>query len=295
MPLTNVRDLVSHADRHGYMVASFKVHGAEEIQAVVAAAADGRAPVILAIDTPGPALLDHEIVIGVAESVAARADVPVAIETVSDVDRRETTAAGRSEDADSDDLEIFLPPEMTSAEMGPAPSWASADRIGIAMFHDDRSALRVGALRKHLQAITDRFDGAVVIDGDLAWSESSFRTLPGLGVAKVNFDRRLRQAMATANRKAAKNVKDDYRRATEYVVAALMREVSACLRRTGCTGRAADVMACTSLEPQNNADDDRVPDYRLAQRYHYGGIARSADAMMRRRSTEYAERPLQVQ
>src|SRR3569832_987724 len=83
MPLTRVRYLVRHAAQHGYLVASFKVHGAEEVQAVVSAAEAARAPAIVAVDVPGSkALLHHDIIIAVAESVTAAASVPIAIEVV---------------------------------------------------------------------------------------------------------------------------------------------------------------------------------------------------------------------
>src|SRR3569832_84549 len=73
MPLTRVRYLVRHAAQHGYLVASFKVHGAEEVQAVASAA----------VDVPGSkAVLHHDIIIAVAESVTAAASVPIAIEVV---------------------------------------------------------------------------------------------------------------------------------------------------------------------------------------------------------------------
>lgn len=84
LPLTRVRHLVRHAARHGYLVASFKVHGAEEVQAVVSAADAARAPAIVAGDVPDSnALLHHDIIIAVAESVTAAASAPIGIEVVS--------------------------------------------------------------------------------------------------------------------------------------------------------------------------------------------------------------------
>src|SRR3569832_3013522 len=53
IPLTRVRYLVRHAAQHGYLVASFKVHGAVVVQAVVSAAEAARAPAIVAVDVPG--------------------------------------------------------------------------------------------------------------------------------------------------------------------------------------------------------------------------------------------------
>src|SRR3569623_3357114 len=83
MPLTRDRYLVRHAAQHGYLVASCKVLGAEEGQAVVSAAEAARAPASVAVDVPGSkALLHHDIIIAGAESVTAAASVPIAIEVV---------------------------------------------------------------------------------------------------------------------------------------------------------------------------------------------------------------------
>lgn len=267
MPLTRVRHLVRHAAQHGYLVASFKVHGAEEVQAVVSAADAARAPAIVAVDVSGSnALLHHDIIIAVAESVAAAASVPIGIEVVSrraqddgvittradsSTFRQSSHAeyasrtpapekADRWHKTDLQDLEMWFPRTVTA---GALPKGAVC-RIGVAAEDCGDEILRPAAIRKHLQNCRDRFNGAFVVDGDLSWPDGTFRALPGMGVVKINFDKRLGQVMGKANRQVAQRAGDHYRLAMDEVLAALADEVTDCLRRAGGTGRAADVLAC---------------------------------------------------
>lgn len=271
MPLTRVRHLVRHAAQHGYLVASFKVHGAEDVQAVVSAAEAARAPAIVAVDVSGStALLHHDIIIAVAESVTAAASVPIGIEVVSrrtqgdgvittradsNTFRRPPHAeyasrtpapakADRSHETDLQDLEMWFPRPVTAAALPKA----AGCRIGVAAEDCREEIVRPAAIRKHLQNCRERFDGAFVVDGDLSWPDGAFRALPRMGVVKINFDKRLGQVMAHANRQVAQRAVDHYRLAMDEVLAALADEVTDCLRRTGGTGRAADVLACTLLD-----------------------------------------------
>lgn len=314
MSLISVRDLVSHARRHGYLAPSFNVHASQEIKALVAAAEACRAPVILAIDTLHSTFLDYGIALTVAGSVAARASVPVAIEAVIDGEsfhdprsamslstqrtllhsfsphtRLHFEATLGADEMNDPDWEFCLPVHVAVEELALARPWANADRLAIALSPGDRNALRPGALRKHTQAIAGHFGGALVVDGDLDWPEATWRVLPQMGVAKVNFDRRLRQAMAKANRQVATRAEDDYRRAMEYVAAALMEEVSACLRRLGATGRAADVIACASFGVTDKANTDKAHHYQPARRYRYDTIVPSSDILDRRRVMSHDE------
>jgi len=268
MPLTRVRYLVRHAAQHGYLVASFKVHGAEEVQAVVSAAEAARAPAIVAVDVPGSkALLHHDIIIAVAESVTAAASVPIAIEVVVSrqaqddgviITRADSSTfkqsshaeyasrtpasakADRWHETDLQDLEMWFPRSVAAAGLHEA----AGCRVGVAAEDRAEEIVRPAAIRKHLQSCRERFNGDFVVDGDLAWPDGTFRALPGMGVVKINFDKRLGQAMAQANRQVAQRAGDHYRLAMDEVLAALADEVTDCLRRAGGTGRAADVLAC---------------------------------------------------
>src|SRR3569623_1426087 len=210
LPLTRVRDLVRLAACHGYLVASFKVHGAEEVQAVVSAADAVRAPAIVAVDVPGSnALLHHDIIIAVAESVTAAASVPLAIEVVSRraqddgviitrADRSTFGQSGHAEyaprtpapakadrwhETDLQDLEMWIPRSVTAAALPEA----AGCRIGVAAEDRAEEIVRPAAIRKHLQNCRERFNGDFVVDGDLAWPDGTFRALPAMGVVKIYF------------------------------------------------------------------------------------------------------------
>jgi fructose/tagatose bisphosphate aldolase len=274
MPLARVRDLVRHASRHGYLVASFKVHGADEVQAVVNAAEAVRAPAIVAVDERGSALLRCDIALAVAESVAAAAAVPIAVEVVSHArdggligSRTDGIVADafspggntspydlaeerdRMHEADAPDCEMWFALPAAAAEIAEAA--AAGCRLGLSAGGTGDAELRPAVLRKQLQSLRARHQAALVADGDLPWSSSAFRSLPGLGIAKINFDKRLAQVMAKANRRAAQKTGDQYRVAMKETFAALTEEVIECLHRAGGSGRAADVMACAGddLEP----------------------------------------------
>jgi fructose-bisphosphate aldolase class II len=298
MPLTSVRDLVQHASRHGYMVASFTVHGAEEIQAIVTAAEANRAPAIVAVDIPGTALANRDVCITVAESVAARAAVPIGIEIISmpalhtpPVFRHATHIRATGGDSVSEedtipcDLEVWLP----TAEW--PDSAAEVDRIGVDVCDDKGRTPGSADLRKQLQAFSKRFDGPLVVDGDASWRHGVFYSLPNMGVSKINFDRCLRKTMAQANRRVAQKAGDDFRCAMDHVSAALVAEVTACLRRTGGTGRAADVMACAPNSVKQ--DDQDAPDPRF-QRHDErcvpaGLVQRAGTRLSRMRAVERDE------
>jgi len=281
MSLTRVRHLVRHAAQHGYLVASFKVHGAEEVQAVVSAAEAARAPAIVAVDVSGSTALHHDIIIAVAEAVTAAASVPIAIEVVSRraqddgviITRADSSTFRPSSHAeypsrtpapakagwhetDFQDLEMWFPRSMTAAALPEA----AGCRIGVAADCGDE-IVRPAAMRKHLQNCKERFSGDFVVDGDLSWPDGTFRALPGMGVVKINFDKRLGQVMAKANRQVAQRAGDHYRLAMDEVLAALADEVTDCLRQAGGTGRAADVHACA------------LPDEKQPVRQAHGGVS----------------------
>lgn len=269
MPQTNVRDLVQHASRHGYLVSSFTVNGADEIQAVVTAAEANRAPAIIAVENPSGSFVDPETRIAVAASIIARATVPVAIEVVSGTgsDQRRVawpahasnvaleglTADDRA--AVACDVEAWAPADGCCGSM-------AADRFGVAFDDEGKKCLQIGLVRNTIERIRYHFDGPLVVNGDLAWRDGTLPALPRLGVAKINFDRRLRRSMARANRSIAQKAGDDFRCAMDHVAAALIAEVTECLRNTGATGRAADVIACAARvykHPQHHTARQLAP------------------------------------
>lgn len=268
MPLMRVRDLVKHASRHGYLVASFKIHGVEEAQAVVNAAETARASAIIAVDEQSPVMLRREITLAIAESLASSSSVPIAVEVVSHAqDRGLTSSRADSASASLSTAAVSMSPDASTAEsvavsesetddwdreMWFASPAAAAEfsqaahagcRLGLIACDVDETGLRPAALRKQIQNMQMRHQVALVVDGDLRWSNATFRSLAGLGVTKVNFDKRLGQLMAKTYRRAAQKAGDHYRSAVEETFTALTGEVIEWLRRAGGSGRAADVMA----------------------------------------------------
>jgi fructose/tagatose bisphosphate aldolase len=285
MPLLRVRDLARHAARHGYLVASFKVHGAEEAQAVVNAAEAARAPAIIAVDEQGPVLLRHEITLAIAESLAASASVPIAVEVVSPArehglissrtDSVPTLArkapaaaagAGALQETEAWDREIWFATPEAAAEQAKAAQ--AGCRIGLLAGEVGEAGLRPAMLRKQLENLSLHRQITLVVDGDLPWSNATFRSLPGLGVTKVNFDRRLGLLVTKAYRRAAHKAGEHYRAAVEETFTALTEEIVEWLRRAGASGRAADVTAC--------APEDEPAAARPHAAYDDRGIARLA-------------------
>ena len=274
MPLARVRHLVKHASVHGYLVVSFTVRRIEEVQAVVNAAETARAPAIIAVEGQCSTFLDNDIKLAVSASVAASASVPIAVEVVSQV-RQGTLISSRSDGAavhvfsPTEDAALYAAsrsavrqqdPEQADCEMwfdwpgsvAIPETCAAGCRLGVAVGETGTALLRPAAFRRQLQALNQRHDGPLVIDGDLPWSSGTFRSFVTLGVAKINVDKRLGSVMAKANRRAAQKVGDHYHLAVEETISALTAEVSECLRRAGGSGRAADVLACA-------ADDEPDP------------------------------------
>jgi fructose-bisphosphate aldolase class II len=75
MPIIDMKDMLKHACRNGYAVGSFDISSMEVLQAVMGAAEQHRAPVILEIpDGEG-----CELIMEAAEAAARRASVPAAL------------------------------------------------------------------------------------------------------------------------------------------------------------------------------------------------------------------------
>lgn len=292
MPLTTVKDLMRHAAGHGYLVASFKVNGADEVQAVVNAAEAARAPAIIAVEEQGHAALLHDIALVAAKSLAAAASVPIAVELVSRPQRdgpvgsRIDGAAVRASSAVAKasfdevpngddpphepgeaDRELWF--ELPEAAAALAEATAAGCRVGVIVADSGPAAQRLATLRRHLKALAARDPGPMVADGDLPWTNGAFRSLPALGAAKINFDTRLAQVMAKANRRAAQRAGDRYRLAVEETIGALKDEVVECLRRAGSSGRAADVLAF-------EAEDEPECRHAASRESHFERTARRA-------------------
>lgn len=79
MPLVTSKDMLRAAQLHGYAVAAFNIENMEMAQAVVEAATEARAPVILQTTPSTVGYASVALFAGIAKALAARADVPVAL------------------------------------------------------------------------------------------------------------------------------------------------------------------------------------------------------------------------
>ena len=79
MALVNMRDMLSHAHRHGYAVAAFDLVSLDFLEAIIKAAEASRAPVILSLAESHFEYFDFELAMAATEAAAKRTPVPVAI------------------------------------------------------------------------------------------------------------------------------------------------------------------------------------------------------------------------
>ncbi|MFZ0470896.1 MAG: class II fructose-bisphosphate aldolase, partial [Thiogranum sp.] len=79
MALVNMRDMLSHAHRHGYAVAAFDLVSLDFLEAIIKAAEACRAPVILSLAESHFEYFDFELAMAATEAAAKRTPVPVAI------------------------------------------------------------------------------------------------------------------------------------------------------------------------------------------------------------------------
>jgi fructose-bisphosphate aldolase class II len=260
--------LVTHAHKHGYLVVSFKVFSSETIQAVVDAAERDRAPVILAIEVPSTTFIDHRLTIATAESAAERALVPIAIELLCGGDGWDETVpsgrfsslsfyphrAGDSEDAmrrmrcvlankqlRGKTIEGWLP--IGAVDIAESPYAAAVDFVGVDLRSDNtRNSVGAATLRRYIAALTASRSQPLVVCADSNCLEKLARSLPLLGVAKVNVSDGLTNVVATQPHRHRNTHSENFWDSAERMFGALVDYVSRELRRWNSSGRAADVL-----------------------------------------------------
>ncbi len=79
MPLVDMRDMLNHAYRNGYAVGGFELTSLDFLDAIIRAAENCRAPVILNLVEFHFEHYDFELIMAAAEKAARRATVPVAL------------------------------------------------------------------------------------------------------------------------------------------------------------------------------------------------------------------------
>ena len=80
MPLVNMRDMLYHAYENNYAVGAFDLVSLDFLEAVISAAENCRASIILSIAEPHFAHYDFELMLPAVEAAAKRASIPVSIQ-----------------------------------------------------------------------------------------------------------------------------------------------------------------------------------------------------------------------
>jgi fructose-bisphosphate aldolase class II len=80
MALVNMRDMINHAYENNYAVGAFDLVSLDFLEAVIGAAEQCRASIVLSIAEPHFEHYDHELLLSAVELAARRASVPVAIQ-----------------------------------------------------------------------------------------------------------------------------------------------------------------------------------------------------------------------
>ncbi len=80
MALINMRDMLRHAYENNYAVGAFDLVSLDFLEAVIEAAENSRAGIILSIEEPHFAHYDYELILPAVEAAARRATIPVAIQ-----------------------------------------------------------------------------------------------------------------------------------------------------------------------------------------------------------------------
>lgn len=125
MALVDMRDMLYHAYENSYAVGAFDLVSLDFLEAVIEAAEQCRAPVILSIAEPHFAHYDFELMLPAVEAAARRADVPVAVQ----LDH------GRSLDAVIQAIRLGVNGVMIDASELSLPDNIRATREAVAIAH----------------------------------------------------------------------------------------------------------------------------------------------------------------
>ena len=79
MPLVNMKDMLTHAYRHGYAVGAYDLVSLDFLEAVVQGTENCCAPVVLSLAESHFEYFDFELVMAATVAAARRARVPMAI------------------------------------------------------------------------------------------------------------------------------------------------------------------------------------------------------------------------
>lgn len=276
MPLVNAKDLLGHANRHGYAVCAFDLASLDFLAAGVQAAENCRAPVILSVAEPHLEYLAVEHILPAVEAAAQGAAIPVAIQFNRAASVASATRAiglgcnSIAVNGTGDTLEEHIVHTRTLVDMAHARGVPVEGVInGIVPLADKQPAaftvireyventgidflsIATGpAMRQtridftRLTQIRTTLALPLCVDTVKEFTDAEYRLLIESGVAKIHHYAGL---SSTAGERMRRNVRatprNGYLRLMKGVQQALSAEVERCLRLAGSVGRAPQVLA----------------------------------------------------
>ncbi len=289
MAIVNMNDMLKHAYENNYAIGAFDLVSLDFLEAVISAAEDARAPVILSVAEPHFVHYDYELMLAAVEAAAKRATIPVAIQLDhgqgldSSIKAINLGCNAITVDLSKDILPQNIKVTRTVVEMahqcgvpviGEIGSVATqvhsdnkvitsseaavyVERTGVdalSMSVNDADAHQKGKIKldyKRLKEISEKVKIPLVIHGGSSLTEDQFRRLASVGVAKINYFTALSDLAAQAIKTQIKQHPQG--NFVDYKVGvkdAIYSEVKHCLKLWGSAGRAAEVLTqCAAWEP----------------------------------------------
>ncbi len=268
MPLTHMPDLLTHTYRHGYAVGAFNIQSLDFIEAIVQAAENQRAPVILSLAEPHFEYFDFELAMAASVAAARRARVPIAIH----LDRGQSLDSavrainlgcnGVMIDASTLTLDANVASTRAVAEIAHGCGVAVEGMLALAQNGEAKDVeqardyvaqtgvdfLAVSMRRttpldlNRLQAIHEALDIPLAIHSGAGWAEEQCHYLIARGVAKITCDTVLADAAAQRiHANAHQDTRADYPSLLRDVRDAVRAQAERAMTLFGAAGRAEEV------------------------------------------------------
>lgn len=286
MALVKMQGMLRHAYDNKYAVGSFDIVSLDQLQAVIEAAEQCRAPVILGLAEPHTEFYDLELLSHAVEAAAQRSSIPVAIhyDHGSGIEGAirgiNFGCNGVMVDASHRSLEenISITKEVVAmahaygipveAELGYVPD--SGDELVFTTVDEARGFVRltgVDFLAVSIGTVHGRFSGKprldyprlrhinealqipLVLHGSSGLTEDQLRRLIANGIAKVNSFTSITDRASKILRRNARAKDEGYLQLFTEVRDEMEDEAARLMRIWGCAGRAAEVLEqCSSWQ-----------------------------------------------
>ncbi len=283
MALVSMRDMLHHAYENNYVVGAFDLVSLDFLEAVVDAAEEARAPVILSVAEHHFAHYDLELMMPAVEAAARRASVPIAIQLdhasslesarhainlgcngitlcSANQDLPDNIKLSKGIVAMAHSCNVPVVGEVgyvgsddendASALTLPVEAKAYVERSGVDFLSvsigtvQGRCKGRVKLDVQRLKQIHAAVDIPLVLHGGSGLNEEQNRRLSALGIAKINYFTGLSEVAAKTMRAQVKADREgSFIELKQGVKEAIGTEVKRCLRLWGSAGRAAEVLA----------------------------------------------------